>query len=113
MFTGQRAEGFYVDLGAIFDLGILRPFLEAHLAHMPAAPGINATKAKNIHTIAIQVPITDLTADGNRPTNVEREDRGARRVRGGQPAARADLSQRRHRPATPDRGSRSRARATR
>ncbi len=70
VFTGQRAEGFYVDLGAIFDLGILRPFLEAHLAHMPAAPGINATKAKNIHTIALQVPITDLTADGRRPTNV-------------------------------------------
>jgi hypothetical protein len=71
VFTGQRAEGFYVDLGAIFDLGILRPFLQAHLAHMPAAPGINATKAKNIHTIALQVPIKDLTADGRRPTNVK------------------------------------------
>ncbi len=71
VFTGQRAEGFYVDLGAIFDLGILRPFLEAHLAHLPAAPGINATKAKNIHTIALQVPIKDLTADGRRPTNVK------------------------------------------
>ena len=31
MFAGQRAEGFYVDLGAIFDLGILRPFQQ--LAH--------------------------------------------------------------------------------
>ncbi len=70
VFTGQRAEGFYVDLGAIFDLGILRPFLEVHLAHMPAAPGINATKAKNIHTIALQVPITDLTADGKLPRSV-------------------------------------------
>src|ERR1700745_3899000 len=27
---GQRAEGFYVDLGAIFDLGILRPFQQLH-----------------------------------------------------------------------------------
>src|SRR5579875_1264083 len=61
VFTGQRAEGFYVDLGAIFDLGILRPFLSAHLAKMPAAPGVNATALKNIHTIAIQVPKTDLT----------------------------------------------------
>jgi hypothetical protein len=26
VFAGQRAEGFYVDLGAIFDLGDLRPF---------------------------------------------------------------------------------------
>ena len=25
-FAGQRAEGFYVDLGSIFDLGTLRPF---------------------------------------------------------------------------------------
>src|SRR6202012_716569 len=61
VFTGQRAEGFYVDLGAIFDLGILRPFLNDHLAKMPAAPGVNSTKAVNIHTIAIQVPKTDLT----------------------------------------------------
>ena len=30
MFAGQRAEGFYVDLGAIFDLGILRPFQQLH-----------------------------------------------------------------------------------
>ena len=28
VFAGQRAEGFYVDLGSIFDLGILRPFAE-------------------------------------------------------------------------------------
>ena len=26
VFAGQRAEGFYVDLGSIFDLGNLRPF---------------------------------------------------------------------------------------
>jgi len=30
VFAGQRAEGFYVDLGAIFDLGILRPFEQLH-----------------------------------------------------------------------------------
>ena len=29
-FAGQRAEGFYVDLGAIFDLGNLRPFQGDH-----------------------------------------------------------------------------------
>ena len=39
VFTGQRAEGFYVDLGAIFDLGKLRPFQSLHLAKMPKAPG--------------------------------------------------------------------------
>ena len=71
LFTGQRAEGFYVDLGAVFDLGILRPFLAVHLAKMPAAPGVNTTALKNIHTIAIQVPKTDLTKGGYDPADVE------------------------------------------
>jgi Domain of unknown function (DUF4331) len=31
------------------------------------APGINASKAKNVHTIALKVPKTDLTADGKYP----------------------------------------------
>jgi Domain of unknown function (DUF4331) len=69
VFTGQRAEGFYVDLGAIFDLGKLRPFQNLHLAKMPKAPGINSTLAKNIHSIAIQVPKADLTSDGTTPTD--------------------------------------------
>ena len=69
VFTGQRAEGFYVDLGAIFDLGKLRPFESLHLAKMPKAPGINSTLAKNIHSIAIQVPMSDLTSDKKTPTD--------------------------------------------
>ncbi len=68
VFTGQRAEGFYVDLGAIFDLGVLRPFSSAHFGHMPNSDGINATKAKNIHTIAIQVPRNHLTWGNRRPS---------------------------------------------
>ena len=64
VFAGQRAEGFYVDVGAIFDLGILRPFQNLHLVNMPVAPGINTLKAKNINSIALQVPKTDLTAGG-------------------------------------------------
>ncbi len=30
VFAGQRAEGFYVDLGSIFDLADLRPFQQLH-----------------------------------------------------------------------------------
>ncbi len=73
VFAGQRAEGFYVDLGAIFDLGDLRPFESSHttfggLAKMPQSrPGRNSTKGKNIHSIAIQVPKTDLISNGQRP----------------------------------------------
>ena len=70
LFAGQRAEGFYVDLGAIFDLGTLRPLQMAHLSHMPASGGINTTKQKNVHSIALQVPKTDLTASGAAPTDL-------------------------------------------
>ena len=69
VFTGQRAEGFYVDLGAIFDLGTLRPFQNAHLSKMPVSDGVNATAVKNVHSIAIQVPKTDLTKGGYNPTD--------------------------------------------
>jgi hypothetical protein len=69
VFAGQRAEGFYVDLGAIFDLGDLRPFENLHNQYgmnvfSGPAPGVNATNGFNVHSIAIQVPITDLVQKG-------------------------------------------------
>ena len=72
VFAGQRAEGFYVDLGAIFDLGDLRPFENLHAQYGlnvftgPAA-GVNATNHLNVHSIAIQVP-TRILAKKNHPT---------------------------------------------
>ena len=68
VFAGQRAEGFYVDLGSIFDLGALRPFQELHLIPLPAAPGVNAPAILNVHSIAIQVPIDSLTSTGTTPS---------------------------------------------
>jgi len=66
VFAGQRAEGFYVDLGSIFDLGNLRPFqnLNVFAKGLAAAPGVNATKFLNVHSIALQVPISRVTAPG-------------------------------------------------
>ena len=68
-FAGQRAEQFYVDLGSIFDLGNLRPFQEANVfgkaAGLHAMPGVNATNHLNVHTIALQVPMSQLTAHGH------------------------------------------------
>src|SRR6266581_3923343 len=69
VFAGQRAEGFYVDLGSIFDLGNLRPFEQLHNqfglnVFSKAAPGVNATAALNVHSIAIQVPTPELTGKG-------------------------------------------------
>jgi hypothetical protein len=69
VFAGQRAEGFYVDLGSVFDLLDLRPFQNLFFNPMPAAPGVNGTNKLNVHTIAIQVPKTDLTRDGSNPTD--------------------------------------------
>ncbi len=71
VFAGQRAEEFYVDLGSIFDLGNLRPLQEANVygkaAGLKSAPGVDATNRLNVHSIAIQVPISQLTERG-RPT---------------------------------------------
>ena len=70
VFAGQRAEGFNVDLGSIFDLGVLRPFQMAHLIPSAAAVGVNGTQGLNVHSIAIQVPITrsDPRRTTGRPT---------------------------------------------
>jgi hypothetical protein len=70
VFAGQRAEGFYVDLGAIFDLGDLRPFEQLHTTFglpvkLSAAPGVNDTNDLNVHSIAIQVPVSALTKKGH------------------------------------------------
>ena len=74
VFAGQRAEGFFVDLGSIFDLGTLRPFQNLHLIPSAAAVGVNGTQGLNVHTIAIQVPKTDLTKGSKKPTDVASPD---------------------------------------
>ncbi|MBO0887250.1 MAG: DUF4331 domain-containing protein, partial [Acidimicrobiales bacterium] len=71
VFAGQRAEGFYVDLGAVFDLGDLRPFEAAHAgSSLAAMPGVNSTDMLNVHSLAIQVPIRRITRNGARPSGV-------------------------------------------
>jgi Domain of unknown function (DUF4331) len=70
VFAGQRAEGFFVDLGSIFDLGTLRPFEHLHLIPSANAVGVNGTQGLNVHTIALQVPITELTRGGVHPKHV-------------------------------------------
>jgi len=70
VFAGQRLEGFYVDLGAVFDLADLRPFQSLHVASMANAPGVNATSEFGVHSIALKIPKTELTRHGSMPTNV-------------------------------------------
>jgi hypothetical protein len=69
VFAGQRNDGFFVDLGAIFDLGDIRPIQNLHLIPSPAAPSVDPLKTLNIHAIAIKVPIAKLTRDGSVPSD--------------------------------------------
>jgi uncharacterized protein DUF4331 len=70
VFAGPRDDPFYVDLGSIFDLLGLRPFNAFHAIQPPsfAEAGKDGVLNYNTHTIAIQVPKTDLlrapAADG-------------------------------------------------
>ncbi len=69
VFAGQRNDGFFVDLGAIFDLGDLRPFQNLHLIPTAGTPSVDTLSTLNVHSIAIQVPIAKLTRDGSVPTD--------------------------------------------
>ena len=94
VFAGQRAEQFYVDLGSIFDLANLRPFQSANVfAHslgLPNQPGVNATNHLNVHSIAIQVPMSGPWGPPRKPADDRGVDQrqpprrlGARRERRG------------------------------
>ncbi len=69
VFAGQRAETFYIDLGAVFDTLNLRrypPLLSAAEDTDHVNPfGINRFSGFNVHTIAIELPIRRITSDGN------------------------------------------------
>jgi hypothetical protein len=69
VFAGQRNDGFFVDLGAIFDLGDIRELSGLHLIKTAPSASVDPLKTLNIHTIAIKVPIRMLTRDGSAPTN--------------------------------------------
>ncbi len=71
VFAGQRDDPFFVDLGSIFDLAGLRPFNAAHLLPLSTNPGVDGVGGYNTHTIAIQVPIKDLTRTGKAPKSAD------------------------------------------
>jgi hypothetical protein len=66
VFAGPRDDPFAVDLGSIFDLGGLRPFNAFHiLPPNTAEAGQDGVLNYNTHSIAIQVPKTDLVKAPN------------------------------------------------
>jgi hypothetical protein len=67
VFAGPRADPFYVDLGSVFDLLTLRPFQNLHRFRSPAQNSVNTLAGVNVHTIALRVPIRELTRSRTRP----------------------------------------------
>lgn len=70
VFAGPRDDPFFVDIGAIVDLLTLRPIQQLHMVPpmAAAAPGVDGLRGFNVHTIAIQVPISQLVAGGQVPS---------------------------------------------
>ena len=69
VFAGQRAETFYIDLGAVFDTLNLRRYLPLLTGPGEDADtvnpfGVNRFSGFNVNTIAIEVPIKAITSDG-------------------------------------------------
>lgn len=64
VFVGQRKEGFVVNLGEAFDLFNLNP-----LGNTTGSP--NTIDDKNITTLALELPIACLTADGKDATTTK------------------------------------------
>jgi hypothetical protein len=61
IFIGPRDDPFYVDLGFIFDLLQIRGGAPGGNGK---AGGVDYLAGYNVHTIALQIPIDALTADG-------------------------------------------------
>lgn len=59
VFAGQRDEGFYIDVGGVFDT--------LKLKSIGATDGVDSTAGFNVNTIAIEVPIRELTRTGAAP----------------------------------------------
>ncbi len=66
VFAGQRDEGFFVDVGGVFD------GLNLHSVGMMG--GYDYTKGFNVSTIAIELPIQELTRSGKMPKSSTADD---------------------------------------
>jgi Domain of unknown function (DUF4331) len=60
VFAGPRDDPFFVDLGSIFDLAGLRQFNGLHAIPLATEAGKDGVLNYNTHSIALQVPKTDV-----------------------------------------------------
>ncbi|HKY45947.1 MAG TPA: DUF4331 domain-containing protein [Pyrinomonadaceae bacterium] len=66
VFAGQRDEGFYIDVGGVFDT--------LKLKSIGSDGGVDSTAGFNVNTIAIEVPIQELTRSGSVPSGPTASD---------------------------------------
>lgn len=66
VFAGQRDEGFYIDVGGVFDT--------LKLKSIGTTDGVDSTAGFNVSTIAIEVPIHELTRTGAVPSGPTASD---------------------------------------
>jgi len=71
VFAGPRDDPFFVDIGSIVDLLTLRPIQQLHKVPpiKNATAGVDGLRGFNVHSIAIQVPISQLVSGGNTPAD--------------------------------------------
>ena len=66
VFAGTRDESFWLDLGGVFDA--------VNLRSLAASGGVDTLRGYNISTIALEVPISDLTRTRTAPTDPTAND---------------------------------------
>ncbi len=66
VFAGQRDEYFYIDVGGVFDT--------LNLRSIGASGGVDTTQGYNVSTIAIEVPIQELTSSRAVPASATSSD---------------------------------------
>src|ERR1700756_4028357 len=75
VFAGQRAETFYIDLGAVFDTLNLRRYLPVLTGNQDSdfvnPFGNNRFSGSNVSSIAIEVPIHRVTRDQKGPATTQ------------------------------------------
>jgi hypothetical protein len=67
VFAGPRDDPFWVDLGSIFDLLSLRGQAAPIGYNTGKTPGIDSLSGFNVHSIALQIPISRLLSSQNDP----------------------------------------------
>ena len=68
VFAGPRDDGFYVDLGGVFDLANITK----NRGTSGATPATDGVSGFNVHSIALEIPTKNLTPDKKAPGSTQK-----------------------------------------